>query len=124
MSITSSACETKQQTKNNCRIADFKYIEECIDSKSIVVKYIKGKNAYSMIDADFLITVDLNGDTYYIFIRKRRNEETYKLCSFFKKVQDCRGDKAYWLYKEKFNTDTGSSTVLYDRLSKEENKSK
>lgn len=77
-----------------------------------------------MIDADFLITVDLNGDTYYIFIRKRRNEETYKLCSFFKKVQDCRGDKAYWLYKEKIDTDTATSTVLYDRLSKEENKSK
>lgn len=100
------------------RIADFKHIEECIDSKSIVVKYIKGKNAYSMIDADFLITVALHGDTYYIFIRKRRKEETYMLCSFFKKVQECKGDKAYWLYKEKIDEDTATSIVLYDRLSK------
>lgn len=100
------------------RIAAFQYIEECLDSKSIIFKYVRNKNPYSKIDADFLLEVSLNSSIYYIFLKQRKKEETYRLCSFFEKRSDYYGNKAYWLYKEKIHISSSKSTILYNRIDK------
>lgn len=108
------------------RICNFKRIEDCLDSKSVLFKYIKDKNPYTNIKADFMFEVSLNNgldgnltiDTYYVFFAQRNNEKTYRLVSFFNKNQAYKGDKAYWIYKEKVNNLTHTTEVLYERQPK------
>ncbi len=108
------------------RLRDFKYIEECLDDKSILFKYIKAKNPFSNIKADFMFEVSLNHlidgnptiNTYYVFFGKRNNEENFRLVSFFKQNQKYNGDKAYWLYKEKIDNLNDTNTILYERQPK------
>jgi len=98
------------------RISGFQFIEDCLDSKSIVFKYIKNKNAYSRIRAEFMIEVIVNSITYYVFFIKRNTDNNYRLCSFFEKKSEYKGNKAYWLYKEKIDTNAKTANVLYNRL--------
>lgn len=108
-----------RQVENNYviveeRIKAFQKIELLLDSESIIFKYIKNYNKYSKIDADYLIEVKISDKTYYIFLRKRKNSVTYKLCSFFEKQSEYYGEKAYWLYKEKIDTITKDRKILFD----------
>lgn len=110
-----------RQVENNYviveeRIKAFQKIELLLDSESIIFKYIKNYNKYSKIDADYLIEVKISDKTYYIFLRKRKNSVTYKLCSFFEKQSEYYGEKAYWLYKEKIDTITKDRKILFDCL--------
>lgn len=110
-----------RQVENNYviveeRIKAFQKIELLLDSESIIFKYIKNYNKYSKIDADYLIEVKISDKTYYIFMRKRKNSVTYKLCSFFEKQSEYYGEKAYWLYKEKIDTITKDRKILFDCL--------
>lgn len=105
------------------RIHCFQAIEEYLDTKNLIFKYIKDKNKYSKIKADFMIESCINHDTVYIFIKKRNEKDEnskYVLCSFFKKgkVTYC-GDRVFWKYKEKYDVETKTSIILLDNLSKE-----
>lgn len=100
------------------RIWGLQFIEEYLENRNIVCKYVRFMNRYSAIDADYLITSVLNHKTAYIFLRKRNKENNYCICSFFIESQtEYKGIKAYWLYKSKINIDTNEETILYNRLS-------
>ena len=98
------------------RIKAFQKVELLLDNKNIIFKYIQNKNKYSKIDADYLIEVKISDKTYYIFLRKRKNGVTYKLCSFFEKQSEYYGEKTYWLYKEKIDTITKDRKIIFDCL--------
>ena len=102
-----------RQVENNYviveeRIKAFQKVELLLDNKNIIFKYIKNKNKYSKIDADYLIEVKISDKTYYIFLRKRKNSITYKLCSFFEKQSE--------YYGEKIDTITKDRKILFDCL--------
>lgn len=103
------------------RLRDFKYIEKCLDGKSVLFKYVKNKNVFSSIKADFMFEALLNHeidgitifDTYYVFFGKRDNSESYRLVSFFSKNTEIKGNTAYWLYKEKIDNLNLTNKILY-----------
>ena len=75
-------------------------------------------NRYSSIKADYLITSTVNHKTAYIFLRERKRDDSYCICSFFIESQTrYLGIKAYWLYKSKININTGIEEILYNRIS-------
>lgn len=99
------------------RICGIQTLEQYLDSKNLICKYVKYMNKYSLIDADYLIKSTVVQKTAYIFLRKRKREETYCICSFFiNPRQSYEGIKAYWLYKAKINNCTKETLILYDRL--------
>ena len=78
-------------------------------------------NNYSRIKADYLIKSVLNHKTAYIFIRKRRNLDTFCICSFFIEPEKTyNGIKRYWLYKSKINIKTDDEEILYNKLKSEQ----
>lgn len=102
------------------RIHCFQAVEEYLDTKNIIFKYVRDKNKYSHIDADFLIQSSLNHNTVYIFLKKRNpmdENSKYVMCSFFKKdLVIYYGDSVFWKYKEKYDKENMISIVLWDSL--------
>lgn len=100
------------------RIWGLQFLEKYLDNKNIICKYVKYMNKYSAIQADYLITSVVNHKTAYIFLRKRKNEDSYCICSFFiESKAEYKGIKVYWLYKSKININTKMEEILYNRLS-------
>ena len=103
------------------RIEYFEFLENMLDSNEIIFKYNKKKNAFSLIQADYLLQSTHNSTDIYIFIDKLKESDFHFCRSFFPK-----GEKDYTtgqikytlLYKRKINKITGESIVQYDRLSK------
>lgn len=99
------------------RIWGLQFLQEYLENKNLVCKYVKYMNIYSKIEADYLIISTLNHKTAYIFIRKRKNQETYCICSFFIEPEtEYKGIKAYWLFKSKINKFTNEEKIFYNRL--------
>lgn len=100
------------------RIYDFRFIEEFLDSKNLVFKYVGYLNKGSYIDAEYMIKSIYNHITAYIFIRKR-NElmNDYCICSFFTDPEaSYTGQKAYWQYKAKTHCPSGDTQIFIDKL--------
>ena len=77
-------------------------IEQFLDSRNLVFNYLTSLNRTSLIDADCLIKSTYNNVTAYIFIRKRKENSEYCICSFFVNPSMLyTGEKAYWWYKAK-----------------------
>jgi len=107
--------ESYANVKN--RIWGLQFLEEYLDNKNLICKYVKYMNKYSKIRADYLIISTLNHKTAYIFIRSRRGQDTYCICSFFiEPEKEYKGIKAYWLYKSKVSRISGNEEVLYNRI--------
>lgn len=101
------------------RIIYFKYIERLLDQKNLIVRYVKNKNPYSSIRADYMIEATVNQRSIYIFLRKRSSNSSYCLCSFFVKDKNIYyGEKSYWIYKAKENVKTRERIVLLDHVNK------
>lgn len=99
------------------RIWGLQFIEEYLENRNLVCRYIKNKNIYSTIDADYLIKSTVYHKTAYIFLKRRKNRNEYCICSFFVEPKtDYNGIKAYWLFKAKINLITKEERVLYNRL--------
>nr|MCR5776804.1 hypothetical protein [Lachnospiraceae bacterium] len=85
------------------------YLEEYLDSNNFVVSIYKLQHDnYTFIKADYLITCKRIGsdNEYYIFVRKRKNEETYGIVSCFPKHNKAYwGGKRYLMLKEKMKSD-------------------
>jgi len=66
------------------RISGLRLLEQFWDNKTLICKYVKYRNIYSSIDADYLIKSTVNHVTAYIFLRKRDiKSNCYCICSFF-----------------------------------------
>lgn len=102
------------------RIFGLKSIEKFLDNKNLICKYVKYMNKYSSIDADYLIKSVVEHKTAYIFMRKRKQDGHYCICSFFIEPQnEYQGIGVYWLYKSKIRLIDNVEEVLYDRLNKD-----
>jgi hypothetical protein len=103
------------------RIYALKFLEKFLDNKNLICKYVKYKNIYSNINADYLIKSTVDHMTAYIFLKNRNvKNNTYCICSFFLETDSkYNGVNVYWLYKSKVNLDSGEEFILYDRLDDE-----
>ncbi|MFI3325220.1 MAG: PBECR4 domain-containing protein [Clostridia bacterium] len=95
-------------------------IEKILDNNNLVFRYNEKINAFSFIQADFLLSTPLESNDIYIFISKNE-DNTYFCRSFFPKTNRdyTKGQIRYTLlYKEKINLKTGETVVQYDKLRK------
>lgn len=101
------------------RIYGLKYLERYLDNNNLICKYVKYMNLYSNIDADYMIKSTIEHRTAYIFLKKRKQKESYCICSFFIEAQrEYKGIGVYWLYKSKIKIEDNKEEVLYNRLNK------
>ncbi len=102
------------------RIEGVRCLREYIESDNMVFKYIKNRNMYSSIRADFMLKSTVNQKTAFLFLRQRTNDDAYCICSFFVNPQnEYYGARAYWLYKSRIFLENGEETVLYNRFLEE-----
>jgi hypothetical protein len=91
------------------RMMYFSWLDEFIESKNVILRYVKKKNPYSKIKADYMIESTVRGVTVYIFLRKRSESDensSYAAVSFFVKDQiTYQGETRYWLLKEKIEAE-------------------
>ena len=67
------------------RISDFFELENLLDSKNTIMKFIKNKNNNSKINAEYFLEATDGVRSFYIFIAKRKKEDVYRVvCFFFK----------------------------------------
>lgn len=108
-------------TKVKDRIYGLRFLEQFLDSKNLICKYVKYRNIYSNIDADYLIKSTVNHITAYIFLKKRNKKgDDYCICSFFiEPKSEYNGINVYWLYKSKIALSDESENILYNRLNRD-----
>ena len=82
-------------------------LEEFLDSDDFTVSIYKLQHSdHTLIQADYLITCKCNSykEDYYIFIRKRTEDDTYGIVScFMKEANTYWGGKRYLMLKEKID---------------------
>lgn len=96
-------------------------LETLFDSNETVFKYNRKQNAFSMIQADYLMKNQLKEKNIYIFL-SNETKDLYFCRSFFAEGKhDYAKNQSKWtlLYKEKINHLDGTRTVLYDRVTVE-----
>lgn len=96
-------------------------LENMIDSNETIFKYNQKNNAYSVIEADYLMKNENADRNLYLFLSNSETN-TYYCRSFFpEEKMDYTKNQASWtlLYKKKTNRYTGMEQVLYDRIRKE-----
>lgn len=101
------------------RLKPLAHLEEFLDSNEIIFRYNSKIHTFSLIQADYLLQNDFEGDTVYLFLAQRMNEDTQVCRTFFPKTEKdyAEGQPRYTLLKkEKINLQTGESIVQYDRL--------
>lgn len=91
------------------RMTYFPWLDEFIESENVILRYVKKKNPYSKIRADYVIESTVRDVTVYIFLRKRTESDensSYAAVSFFVKDKiTYQGETRYWLLKEKIETE-------------------
>lgn len=97
------------------RMTYFPLLNEFIESENVILRYIKKKNPYSKIDADYVIESTLYDVTVYIFLRKRHAQDInspYAVVSFFVKNKvTYKGEVRYWLLKERIDEENYVKTL-------------
>lgn len=93
-------------------------LESMIDNNDTMFRYNKKANPYSMIEADYLMEKELEGQKLFLFLANDE-EKGYFCRSFFPKEKiDYSKNQSSWalLYKKKMNFKTGEERVLCNRL--------
>lgn len=93
-------------------------LESMIDSNDTIFKYNKKVNKYSMIEADYLMENEMDGQNLFLFLANDTGNN-YFCRSFFPKDKiDYSKNQASWtlLHKKKIYLETGTEQILYDRL--------
>ena len=95
-------------------------LEQFMDSNSIIFNYDKRKNNSSRIEAVYLLSNDIDGNTIYLFIDKDSADMFFGRTFFPKGLIDFTIAQPQWtfLYKEKINTSTDERIIQYDELKK------
>lgn len=103
------------------RVDLFPYLEDLFDSNDTIFKYNEKINAFSMIQADYLMKNRIQNKNVFLFLAKDKKAEYYFCRSFFPEgKRDYTKNQASWtlLFKKKIRLSTGEETILFDRLSK------
>lgn len=107
------------------RLEPFQKIEELFDKNDLIFRYNKKLQAFSLIEAEYLLTMPYECTDVYIFLDKKDEAGNFFCRSFFPKENRdyTKGQAVYTLLKkEKINTSTGTLQIQYDRLSPENKK--
>ena len=103
------------------RIDYLSYLEQIMDSNKTVFKYNPRLEAFSAIQADFLLKNEVQSRNVFTFLSKDSENGKYFCRSFFPQIdRDYSAGQTNWtlLYKKKMKKSTGYETVLCDRLKK------
>lgn len=112
------ANESKKQYGIKDRINYFIHIESILDSNNLAFKFNKNKNAWLLMDCQYIFENLDFGNSIYVFVDER-TYNGYKFCrSFFPRV-----DKDYTknhtkmalIYKEKINLKLNESIIQLDK---------
>lgn len=93
-------------------------LEELFDGNDTIFKYNQKINAFSMIEADYLMKNRVEDKNIFLFLAKNK-EDRYFCRSFFpEERKDYAKNQASWtlLYKKKIKVSINEETVLYDRM--------
>lgn len=102
------------------RLEPFQQIESLFDKNDLIFSYNKKLQAFSLIDAEYLLSTPHKCTDVYIFLDKKEISNHFFFRSFFPKEDKdyTKGQAVYTLLKkEKINTSTGMVQIQYDRLS-------
>lgn len=101
------------------RFSPFANIEKLFDQNHLIFRYNARLNQFSLIEADYLLSMQHDKNDIYIFIAENKVTGFYFCRSFFPREQKdyTKGQAIYtMLYKEKAYSSTGEIQVQYDRL--------
>lgn len=90
-----------------------------MDDNKTIFKYNPKIEAFSAIQADFLLKNEIQARNVFTFLSKDSASGKYFCRSFFPQLdKDYSLGQTNWtlLYKKKIQKSTGTETVLYDRL--------
>ena len=102
------------------RLKPLSHLEQFLDSNEIIFRYNSKAHTFSVIQADYLLQNDFEGQPVYLFLAQRTGESTQVCRTFFPKAEKdyAQGQPRYTLLKkEKINRNKGETTVQFDRLS-------
>ena len=96
-------------------------LEELFDSNETIFKYNSKVNAFSMIQADFLMKNKIRDRNVFLFLSKNHDDRYFCRSFFPETTHDYTKNQASWtlLYKEKINLSKNQTTILYDRLKRD-----
>lgn len=117
-SITTEQVESSDfYGKIEDRINFLPLLEQLLDSNDTVFKYNQKANLYSVIDADYLMKNKLEERNLYLFLSQGKDEKYFCRSFFPEEKKDYTKNQVLWtmLYKKKYNLNTGTETVLYDK---------
>lgn len=101
------------------RLKPLAHLEEFLDSNEIIFRYNSKIHTFSLIQADYLLQNNFEGNPVYLFLSQRIGENTQVCRTFFPKTEKdyAEGQPRYTLLKkEKINLKTGETIIQYDRL--------
>ena len=104
------------------RVHFFPLMEAMIDSNDTVFKYNQKANAYSMIEADYLMRNEMESRNLFLFLSQNADNRYFCRSFFPEDKRDYTRNQASWtlLYKKKKNTLAGTEIILYDKIKRSE----
>ena len=102
------------------RLEPFCKIESFFDQNNLIFRYNKKLQAFSLIEAEYLLSTPYEHTDVYIFLDQKDNAGTFFCRSFFPKEEKdyTKGQAVYTLLKkEKIHILTDVVETQYDRLS-------
>ena len=101
------------------RIEYLAYLEQIMDSNETVFKYNPRLDAFSAIQADFLLKNEMQSRNIFTFLSNDKASGKYFCRSFFPQIdKDYSKGQTNWtlLYKKKIHKSAQTETMLYDRM--------
>lgn len=101
------------------RIEYLSYLEQIIDSNETIFRYNPQTEAFSAIQAEFLMKNEIQSRNVFVFLSQEKSSGKYFCRSFFPQTdKDYSENQAKWalLHKKKINKTAGEETILYDRM--------
>lgn len=102
------------------RLEPLASLESFLDSNDIIFRYNPKIQAFSLINADYLLENKYKGNPVYLFLSQRAGHDSQVCRTFFPKTDRdyTTGQPRYTLLKkEKRNIMTGETVIQYDKLS-------
>lgn len=104
------------------RLKQLSHLEQFLDSNEIIFRYNSKAHTFSVIQADYLLQNDFEGQPVYLFLAQRTRESTQVCRTFFPKAEKdyAQGQPRYTLLKKEksIRTQENSSFSLTGFLPK------
>jgi hypothetical protein len=118
--VTQEYIESSQYYNNiQLRIDYLIFLEQIFDSNETIFKYNPKLQAFSVIEADFLLKNSINKTSVYAFLSKGQNGKYFCKSFFPDNKKDYTAGQTRWtvLYKKKMNKLSKTEIILYQHPS-------